>query len=148
MNQPRTGSILAFRISSLLLIIAVIAVCLAAGQAAVPVRIGVPLFVLPALVYTCVQAYQSVADGRPMEVFDKVMVFLTALWCVFLIEFAAVIAFFMTCIPTGYLGLAVGLGPPGIMFGVFIGGLAGIVAGGFVVYLILSVRKYQRTMKR
>ena len=52
MNQPRTGSILAFRISSLLLIIAVVAVCLAAGQVHLcPFGISVSLLVLPALIH-------------------------------------------------------------------------------------------------
>ena len=75
MNQPRTGSILGFRISSLLLIIAVIAVCLAAGQVHLWVGISASLLVLPALAYTCVRAYKNTAEGRPMEVLDKVRTF-------------------------------------------------------------------------
>ncbi len=147
MNQPRRGTILAFRISSLLLIIAVIAVCLAAGQVHLWVGISVSLLVLPALVYTCVRAYQSIAEGRPTEVFEKVWIFVIALYCVALIEFAAVIAFFMTCVPVGFLGAAVGLGPWAFMFAVAVGGLTGIVAGGLVVYVIRSVRKDREILK-
>jgi hypothetical protein len=82
-----------FRISSMMLVMPVIAVCLAVWQADVSYGMFVTVGVLPALVYTCVRAYQSVAAGRPMEVFDKVRIFVIALYCASLIEFAAVMPF-------------------------------------------------------
>jgi hypothetical protein len=53
----------------------------------------------------------------------------------------------MTCIPIGYLGVAVGLGPLAVMFGFVVGGQGAVVACGSVAYLIYIVRKRGRMTK-
>jgi hypothetical protein len=141
MMETRNHALFTFRISSLLLIIAVVAVCLAAWQLQPYVGIEVAVVVLPALGYTCVVAFKSASAGKPMLVSDKVHMFWIALLGVVVIEFASLVAFCMTCVPTGYIALAVGGLEPGLIVACVVGGLAAIAAGGWVTYFLLTRKR-------
>ncbi|MFI5458240.1 MAG: hypothetical protein ACHRXM_22650 [Isosphaerales bacterium] len=90
---------LTFRISSLLLVIAVIAVCLGVAHENWGMGILLAITVTPALLYTMIVAAKSKVRGRPMAVFKKIGTFLAAIVGVVVIAGSAVIAFFVTCIP-------------------------------------------------
>jgi hypothetical protein len=139
--EPRNHALFTFRISSLLLIIAVVAVCLAGWQAQPYVGIGLTVVVLPALGYTCVVAFKSAAAGKPMLVAEKVHTFGAAVAGVLVIEFAALVAFCMTCFPTGYIAFSSNAGPPAVVCAFLIGGLAGVAAGGWVTYFLLTRKR-------
>ena len=141
MTQLRDHALFTFRISSLLLIIPVIAVCLAAGQVQPYAGIGLAVVVLPALGYTCVVAFKSAAAGKPMLVAEKVHTFGAAFLGVMVIEFAALVAFCMTCFPTGYIAFSAGGATPAIVGAFVIGGLAGVAAGGWVTYFLLTRKR-------
>jgi hypothetical protein len=141
MMEPRNQVLFAFRISSLLLIIAVVAVCLANWRVQPYAGIGVTVVVLPALGYTCIVGFKSAAAGKPMLVAEKVHTFGAAFLGVLVIEFAALVAFCMTCFPTGYIAFSTGGGAPAVVGAFVLGGLAAVVAGGWVTYFLLTRKR-------
>jgi hypothetical protein len=128
-----------FHISSMLLIIAVIAVCLGVWQAQPILGVIVAVIVLPALGYTSVIAFQSASKGRPLAVSEKLNRFLAALLGVVVILFAALVAFCMTCVPTGFIALNAG-GESGLIVALVVGGLFAAAAAVGVTYLLLRRR--------
>ena len=74
---PTTGfsPAVTFQISSLLLVIAVIAVCLGIAHENIILGIILAVVVVPALVYTVVVAEKRSAGGSPMAVLDKAATF-------------------------------------------------------------------------
>ncbi|MFI5458242.1 MAG: hypothetical protein ACHRXM_22660 [Isosphaerales bacterium] len=120
---------LPFRISSLMLVIAVIVVCLGVG----------PFGVAPALVYTCIVVAKSKARGRPMAVLEQLSTFLAALIGVVVIAVSAFIAFLVTCFP---IGMAADASGTGLTIAFVIGGMAA-GAAAFLTYLLLT-RKRRR----
>jgi len=139
---------LTFRISSLLMVIAVIAVCLGVAHENLVLGIILVVAVTPALVYTIIVAAKSKARGRPMDVFEKVWSFLAALAGVVVIAVSAVIAFCMTCVPIGFATLPAGrLLRPGpdtdFIIALVAGGTAGVAAAAYMTYYLLT-RKGRR----
>jgi hypothetical protein len=120
-----------FQISSLLLLVAVIAVCAGAWRAGTLAGFALVVAVLPALLYTTFVAFESSAAGRPMAVVEKVGSFIAALAGVVVIGIAAVIAFCATCFPAGILSRNLGVG-------LAIGGTAGVAAAVYMTRSILS----------
>jgi hypothetical protein len=126
-----------FQISSLMLLIAVIAVCAGVWRAGSAMGITLAVAVLPALLYTNYVAFESATAGRPMDVFEKVGSFVAALAGVVVVGLAAVIAFCMTCFPAGIVSR-------NIAVGLVIGGTAAIAAAAFVTRSLLSRRRGAR----
>jgi len=130
---------LTFRISSLLLVIAVISVCLGVARENVVLGIFLAVLVAPALGYTVIVAAKSKARGRPMAVFEKMWSFLAALAGVWMIEVSAVIAFFMTCVPVNFATAR--FGDPGSIMPLVTGGTAVVAAAAFVTYFLLTRKR-------
>jgi hypothetical protein len=124
---------LKFRISSLLLVIAVIAVCLGVLHENWGMGILLAIAVTPALLYTIIVAAKTKARGRPMAVFKKVGTFLGAIVGVVVIAGSAVIAFFVTCIPA----VAASRDTNNVAV---ICGSAGVATAAFVTYYLLFMR--------
>jgi hypothetical protein len=125
-----------FHISSILLLIAVVALCLGVGHDEPFLGIALAVVVVPAAVYTTIIAFRSRATGRPMSVFEKVWSFAGAILGVIAIEFAALVAFFMTCIPTGFVTMSAG--ESGIIVAVVLGGIAAIVVAVYMTRYLLT----------
>ena len=130
-----------FRISSLLLIIAVIAVCLGVWQAQPILGACVAAVVVPALGYVCVIAFKSGSVGKPMAALEKLNSFAAAMMGVVVIEFAALVAFCMTCVPTGYVALVATNSETGLIVALVVGGLWAIAAGAYVTYWLITKKK-------
>jgi len=146
---------LTFRISSLLMAIAVIAVCLGVAHENWGLGIVLAVAVAPALLWTIYEATTNKANGRPMAVFEKVGTFLGSLVGVVVIEVSAVIAFVVTCVPMG-LATVRGFGDSArantwgstyLPVAVVNGGLVGIAVGGYVTYVLIT-RRSRRARKR
>ena len=135
-STPRT-----FRISSLLLLIAVIAVCLGVFHEQPVLGIILAVAVTPAMAYTMIVAAKSEARGRPLATIDKISTFLAAIVGVVIIAFSALVAFVSTCFPAGFIGMNVG--GAGIIFAVVIGATAGIAAAVYTTRFLLT-RKHRR----
>ena len=136
-----------FRISSMMLVMPVIAVCLAVWQADFFVGVFVTATVLPALVYTCLRASKNAAGGRPMDLRDKVRTFVAAFFCALVIGFSAVIALIATIAPASYLAIKFGVGRHAMMVGFIVAVQAAIVTGGVVGNLIVPLPRRRRTRK-
>jgi hypothetical protein len=141
------SSALTFRISSLLMVIAVIAVCLGVVHENMLLGITLAVVVAPALVYTSIVAAKRKVRGRPMAVLEKVWTFLAAAAGVVLVALSAVIAFFVTCIPVS-IG-TVRAGGLGFIIGLVTGGTAAVAAAACVTYLLLTRnRRRARTRQK
>jgi len=136
------------RISSLLMVIAVIAVCLGVAHENLVLGIIQAIAVAPALVYTVIVAAQSTARGRPMAVFKKVSTFLAALVGVVVIAVSAFIAFFVTCLSVGIASEAGYIGRDWdlkslVTACVYGGGTAAIAVAAYMTYFLVT-RKGRR----
>jgi hypothetical protein len=136
-----------FRISSIMLVMPVIAVCLAVWQAGWLLGMFVTATAMPALVGTCVLASKNAAGGRSMEVRDKVRTFLAALFCALVIGFSAVSALIATFALANPLAISFGFGRYAPMVGFIVAVQAAVVAGGLVAYLILPLKKRRKTTR-
>jgi hypothetical protein len=138
---------LSFQISSLLMVIAVIAVCLGVARANVVLGIVLAVVVVPALVYTMIVTERHKASGRPIAVLDKAATFVNAIAGVVIIEFSALVAFYMTCVPVSFATASVGVGVnAGLIVGLVTGGLAGIGVAASVIYLFLFRKGRKRRL--
>ena len=133
---------LAFRISSLLMVIAVIAVCMGVAHENVFFGILLAVAVAPALGYTFIVAARRKAKERPMAVFEKVSTFLAAIVGVVMIAVSAVVSFFVTCIPVGYATVGAAE-DSGLIIALVIGGTAAVAAAAYMTYYLLH-RKGRR----
>ena len=125
-----------FRISSLLMLIAVIAVCLGVAHENVVLGIILAVVVVPALVYTFIVVEKRSARGTPMAALDKAVTFLVAIGGVVIIEFSAVVAFCMTCIPIGSVSFGAN-SAVGLIIALTVGGIAGIAAAICATYFLV-----------
>jgi hypothetical protein len=122
------------------MVIAVIAVCLGACREELVVGIIVTALAAPALVYTILVAARQTGAGNSMPVLDQIGTFLKALAPVAIIEFASLISFVTTCIPTGFISIAAG--QAGVIFAFIVGGAAGIATAVYMTRYLL--RKWGR----
>jgi hypothetical protein len=125
-----------YHMSSFLLLIAVVAVCLGAGRDQPVLGIALAVVVVPAAAYTTIVAFRSAGTGRPMSVFEKIGSFAGAITGVLAIEFAALVTFCMTCIPAGFVTASAG--EPGIIVAIVIGGTAAVAAAAAMTRYLLT----------
>jgi hypothetical protein len=133
-DAPAAGgnsSAVTFRISSLLMVIAVIAVWLGAARESPGLGIFLAIVVVPALVYTVIAAARRKARLSPMAARHLVRTFFIAIAAVLFIEVSTLLALFWAFLLVVYV-----TGNSGIA--VVIGGMAAIVAGGSLIYSMLS----------
>ena len=135
---PTTGfsPALTFRISSLLMVIAVIAVCLGVAHENLLLGIILAVAVVPALVYTIIVVERRTITGMPMAAIDIAATFVIAIGGVVIIEFSAVVAFCMTCIPIGSVSFGAN-SAVGLIIALTVGGIAGIAAAICATYLLV-----------
>jgi hypothetical protein len=141
---PASG--LSFRLSSLLLVIAVTAVCLGVVQENQVLGIILTVAATPALVYTTVVAGRRQALGTPMSNLEKVATFMASLLGVVVIAVltvvSAFIALFVTCIAT------LGGGGPSLTYSIAAGVLAAVVALAWTTRHLLALGGRTREFKR
>jgi hypothetical protein len=125
-----------FRISSLLLVIAVIAVCLGVAHENLVLGIIAAVVIVPALVYTFIVVEKRSARGIPMAVPDKAFTFLVAIGGVLIIEFSGLVAFCMTCIPIGSVSFGAN-SAVGLIVALTLGGIAAIAGAWYATYLLV-----------
>ena len=95
---PRT-----FQIGTLLVFIAVIAICLGALRASVGLGIFVIVSLIPATIRVAVVAGHRRARGWPMSLDEKILAFIMALGATYLVAISCITMFVVTCFPTGML---------------------------------------------
>jgi hypothetical protein len=119
------------QLNTLMLLIAVIAVCLGVLHEAPGLGIVLVILVIPALARTIGGARRRQALGRSMSWDERFLNFFASLGIVIVIEVAAAIAFVATCTPTGIVAAnAMDL------YGFILAGLIGLAAAGFVVFYL------------
>lgn len=114
-----------FTLGSLMLVIALIAVCLGVLVEFPGLGILLALAASFALVRTLAEVSRSKALGRPFDRKAKIILFLGSLGVVTLIGLGSVIAFVVTCFPLGFASFSANS-----TVGLFIAVGAGIVAAG------------------
>jgi hypothetical protein len=90
-----------YQISTLMLLIALIAVCLGVMHEVPGLGIALFLVMIPALVRTTTGAARRRAEGRPMSWQERAIVFAASMGIVVLTGLAALITFVAICFPTG-----------------------------------------------
>jgi hypothetical protein len=90
-----------FTLSSLMLLIALVAVTLGVFRIEPGLGIVLVIVVTPALIRTLLAVSRDKARGRALNPLEKVGVFVASLGIVIVIGLAAIIAFVATCVPIG-----------------------------------------------
>jgi hypothetical protein len=146
---PHVSPAQTFTISSLMLIIALIAVCLGVTREAPGLGIGLAVLCTPALIRAKAATARSRAQGQHVTIADKILAFAGSLGVVVLIGAAASAAFFATCFAGFFGGAATsslwasGYEPLGWGWGAGI--ILGIVAGLWV--FVWMLRRFWPTRK-
>ena len=125
---PEAAARRTFGLTSLMLIIVVIAVCLGVLREVPWMGILLAGAVVPALAWTVVVVARSKARrGRPLPAREKVGIFGFALAAVAAIWAAALVAFVITCFPVGMATMDGGAN--GFILACGVGGVAALAAG-------------------
>jgi hypothetical protein len=95
---PRT-----FRIGTVLVLIALIAVALAAFRADITLGVGTIVLLAPAAIRTPFLASRRRLEGRPMGFGEQMETFVATMVVTCAVVIASMIAFFATCLPTGIM---------------------------------------------
>ena len=126
-----------FGLSSLMLLIALIAVCLGVMRELPGLGIALAVVATPALIRTIGAVGRKEARGRPMDVPEIIGTFLGSVAVVTTIAVAAGAAFVATCFPVGLVTLGPdrgwGVGIVGIVFAFVLG----FAVAGFVGYFLI-----------
>ncbi len=128
------------QLNTLMLLIAVIAVCLGVLREMPGLGILLIVLVIPALARTVVGARRRQAVGHSMSAAEKTLAFVGSLGVVAVIGLAATNAFVATCVPTGRV---VGLGAGGLP-GIILAFAIGLTVGGIVLYHLARLLWPQR----
>ena len=86
-----------FSLGSLMLVIALIAVCFGVFRETPGLGVALVIVLAPAFLHTLRNVYRRKAEGRPMSAMEKFAVFFSALGMVMVVGTAAGIAFFAMC---------------------------------------------------
>jgi hypothetical protein len=126
-----------FGLSSLMLVIALVAVCLGVYREVPGLGILLAILVTPALVRTSVVATRRKAGGRPMPPLDKVGVFAGTLAAVVVIGVSAIAAFAITCFPIGLAAFSMGRNGGVLGVTAFLVGFCAALAAGYGAYRLI-----------
>ncbi len=118
-------------LSAVMIVIAVVAVCLAPVRVAPGISALLAVFLLPACARAIVAIEGRKADGRPMAVEERINVWINSFLITIALIFAASAAFVVTCFPVG-LVVVDRLGG----FGLVVACLAGAVPAIAVLYFL------------
>ncbi len=141
-QPPDFSPPMTFGLSTIFLVITLIAVCL--GVTVQAPGLGILIFVLatPALVRTIVYGHGIKGSGFKLTAQEKIEAFIASLGVVTLIVIAAVGAFMVVCYPVGLLGSLIAMGNSngalgGTLF--YSGWVLGILAGITVAVLMIRL---------
>jgi hypothetical protein len=118
-------------LNTLMVLIAVIAVCLGVLHEAPGLGILLIVLVIPALARTIAGTRRQQALGRSMSWDEKMLAFFGSLGIVALIGLAATIAFVVTCTPTVFVAASAM-----DIYSLIPAGLIGLAASGFVLFYL------------
>jgi hypothetical protein len=135
-----------FSLGSLMLVIALAAVCLGVGYEAPGLGIALAIFSAPALIWTIALARQGESRGRPMPASAKVWAFLASLVAVVLVFLSAVIAFFATFFPIARMSRREGISPFEVAVALIVALIGGAVAA--VAAAVFTYRKIRALRDR
>lgn len=138
-NLPR-AKVKHVGIATVMVMVAVLAVCFGAFRAEPGLGVLVALFLVPATLRASLEIESRRADGRPMRFSEKNDAIAASVMLAILLMPAAGIAFAATCAPIGCATLG-GLyegpdAPPGIHPGLIVAMAAGTVMGIFASYAL------------
>ncbi|MBC8870045.1 MAG: hypothetical protein H8E44_11540 [Planctomycetes bacterium] len=141
-----------FSLSSLMLIITLLAVVLGVARLSPGIGVGLAIVATPALVRTCITSVRRKTRGQPMTPLEKVGVFAATLGAVLTIVIAAVAAFYATCW-VGFFGGATvssiwAKGYDSIGWGLVTGVLLGLVVGLYVAYLSIRLLWFRKGKRK
>jgi hypothetical protein len=149
--QYEPGTAPTFRLSTLLLTITLIAICLGVGTWLPGVGIGLAVLIAPAYVRTALAGLRLRREGKAATIEEKFIVFFASLAIVTAIAVASGVAFYATCW-VGFFGGSLASEAAGVkgydsLFhglaaGVVTGGIAGIVALFFAARWLWPYRKF------
>lgn len=122
-------------LGSVMMIVAVVAVCLAPIRVAPGLSALLALVLVPAATRAVLHVEGRKADGRPMIVYEKIHAYLGSVGVMVATLLAASAAFVATCVPTGY-GMVMLTYPANFMFGLIVACLAGSVPACYVIYRV------------
>ncbi|MGO8689882.1 MAG: hypothetical protein ACLQLG_09620 [Thermoguttaceae bacterium] len=139
-----------FGLSSLLLIMTLVAILCSIIKMAPGLGIVLAILALPALVRTCIAASQEGASGQPMPFGKKLGVFLLTMVMSYAVlaaaGIAASVAFFFTCLAT------LGISPRGanaddtpLLVGSIAGGIVAVVVAAALTWLFWKISRRRRT---
>jgi MFS family permease len=130
-NLPGSGT---FTLGSLVLVVALFAVCFAVMRLSLGFGIGLAIAATPALIRTAIGASRRNMAGRPMDMVQKMSLFLASLSIVMVTGVASAGAFTATCFPIGLMSFGIGNGSGS---GMWVAISLGVVAGAYVCFLLL-----------
>ena len=142
--EPRGGQHATFRLSSLMLTVTLIAVCLGIWQLSSGLGIFFAIIVAPAFVRTAITAVRQRRLGEPMEIEDKIITFVASIGVVVSVAVASGIAFLVTCW-TACAGVVAVSESTGIRTGA---GIWASILAGTVAALIVAVLLFRATWPR
>jgi hypothetical protein len=135
---PRRGRVQAsprsVHLGTLMVLIAVVAVCLALLRAAPGLGILLILVLVPASARTVAAVVRRQSRGKRMFWDEKLELFVLSIGIVVVIGIASAAAFLATCFPSGLL-LTNAAGIPGLIAAVIVG----VGAGGYVAFRLIRV---------
>ncbi len=141
-SRQELQSGLTFRLSSLMLTVTLISVCLGVGTMSPGLGITLAIFVTPAFLRTMFAARRRRMVGQPMAIGDKLAAFIGSLAIVLAISVSSSIAFYATCW-VGFLGGAAASESAGagnydpLAYGLITGMIVGLVMGLVVAVLMI-----------
>ena len=128
-----------FPIGSLLMVIAVIALCLGVARANLVLGIVFAGAVVPAIIYSEIVAAKRKGSGISMTIRDRLVTFLIGIAGVYAVVTSAMVAFLTTCVPVAFVTEGSGAA-------LLIGGMAAIAAAAFAIYLLLFRKSHARRL--
>jgi hypothetical protein len=117
-----------FTLGSLMLVIALVAVCLGVLREVPGLGVILILVATPALARTLGAASHRKRVGRPMTAVEKVEAFVASVGVVTAIGVSALIAFVATCVPVGFVTLSASF-EAGLILAVVVGLVAAVAVG-------------------
>ena len=132
-----------FSLSSLMLVMTLIAVCFGLGGIEPGLGIGIAFLVTPAALRTAVAATRRRRAGHGMSIAEKLVAFAASLGVVIAIIVATGVAFYATCW-AGFFGGALASEPFAKGYdGLFVGLWTGMILGGLVgVYVLYRMIRW------
>jgi hypothetical protein len=130
-----------FRIGTILVFTAVVAVCLAMFRADISLGVFVTLMLMPAAIRTPFVAARRRRDRRPMSVGEQVGSFLMTALVTWLTAISGAIGFVATCVPSGLM-------TQNIAVGLTVGAIGAIACALFIIRFFLKLSRENLAKER